>query len=97
MHSDALYSYSPRWLDESGLPAELNRNIGPGAWEVFRRLTELDVVENLFPDWFSVQLDSLAERSGLALDAVEEHMRQLSKQGYILLREGAGREGWAAV
>jgi DNA-binding transcriptional ArsR family regulator len=93
MHNDVLYSSSPRWLDESGLPLELNQQIGAGAWEVLRRLTEADIAANLFPDWFVVSIPEIAEAAGLDRETVEGHLRRMSEEHYILLREEG--DSWA--
>jgi len=85
MRIEALYASSPRWLDHSGLPALLEARAGSGAWEVFRRLTELDVVHNLFPDWFVADATNLAEITGLARETVLERLDALAAGAWIRL------------
>lgn len=92
MRIDALYAASPRWLDYSGLPETLEREAGPGAWHVFRRLAEHDCARNLFPDWFVVEPDQLAETTGLTPQAVRSCLERLAEGGWILLGGSARTE-----
>ncbi len=85
MRIDALYACSPRWLDFSGLPEQLEREAGAGAWEVFRRLTEAETARNLFPDWFVVEAATLAEITGQSPEAIDERLRALAEGGWMLL------------
>jgi len=91
MWDDAVYNLSPRWLEESGLPEQLNREIGPGAWSVFKKLTEAEVEQNLLPDWFLVSRDNLAEWTGLAPEALEKVLDELVARGYLEKRAVAAR------
>ena len=83
MRIEALYTCSPRWLDYSGLPGLLEEEVGPGAWELFRRLTEIDCVHNLFPDWFVVDTTDLAEVTGLSREIVEGRLDALAQGRWI--------------
>ncbi|MBE7557784.1 hypothetical protein HS125_02045 [bacterium] len=85
MRIDALYAASPRWLDYSGLPEQLEREIGPGAWELFRRLTESETARNLFPDWFVVETSQLGEITGLSPETVGARLGALAAEGWIRL------------
>lgn len=83
MRDDAVYLYCPRWLEESGLPEVLNRQIAPGAWSVFKRLAEADVEANLLPDWFSIVPADLAAWTGIEMSEVESILQGLEAGGYI--------------
>ena len=92
MRDDAVYTYSPRWLEESGLPEALNRDLAPGAWSLFKKLTEAEVEQNLLPDWFTVAQEELAEWTGLEPAAVEAILEQLVAAGYLNRRKVTARE-----
>jgi hypothetical protein len=91
MHDDAVYIYCPRWLEESGLPAELNNKFGPGAWPVFKKLAELEAEQNLLPDWFSTHLEELSDWTGVSRDEANRLIDELSKTGYFQRRKVSGR------
>jgi len=91
MRDDAVYTYSPRWVEESGLPEQLNREIGPGAWPVFKKLTEAEIEQNLLPDWFTVSRDDLAEWTGLDATHVESIVERLETSGFLSRRKATAR------
>lgn len=65
MRNDALYVYHPRWLEESGLPEELNQKAGPLGWSVFKKLLEIDCERNVFPGWVAVTMAELSRWCGI--------------------------------
>lgn len=70
--NDPLWTRTPRWIEESGLPAQLRERHGALAWPVFRSLVAIDCDRNLTPDWFSFDMKRLAQSSGtLPAEAVE--------------------------
>jgi len=93
MRDDAVYTYCPRWLEESGLPQLLRREIGPGAWPVFKKLSEIEVEQNLLPDWFSVSADELSEWTGVEPGELEAIIERLVAGGYLNRRQVTAREG----
>ena len=93
MRDDAVYTYCPRWLEESGLPQLLRREIGPGAWAVFKKLTEVEVEQNLLPDWFSVSAEALAEWTGVEPRELEAIIERFVAEGYLNRRKVTAREG----
>ncbi len=71
-----------RWLEFSGLPAQLNgfRQYG---WSVFRMLVELDCRANRTPDAVEISLGELAERLGLDWEKVGKIVEMLQKKKVV--------------
>lgn len=93
MRDDAVYNLSPRWLEESGLPGWLNQNIDPAAWSVFKKLTEVEVEQNLLPDWFLVSAEDLADWTGLEEQRVMDIIQALVDHNYLNKRRVTARSG----
>ena len=70
------------WLEWSGLPAELNRARN-GAWPVLRKLAELDCRANREPGGIEVSAEELAERCGMAVDAIGKCLEVLRKRALL--------------
>lgn len=68
-----------RWLEISGLPAQLNgyRQYG---WPVFRFLVELDCHANRKPDAVEISLGEMAERLGLEWEKIAKIIEILQKK-----------------
>ena len=78
----------PRWIEESGLPERLCREVGPGAWNLFRKLVEVEVEANLIPSWVGVTEEDLARWTGSPENEVHATLEQLRSNGFIELRAG---------
>jgi len=93
MRDDLLYIYSPRWLDESGLPEETVRLVGEGGWSILKKLVELETEQNFFPDWFLVSRQDLARWTGLLPGRIDEIIECLEERGYLERQEGVSPGG----
>jgi hypothetical protein len=83
---DERYLRFPRWLEFSGLPEQLSKELGPSAWLVFRRLVEEDLSENLFPDWVDFNPKGLAECCGVEEERLVELFLTLGGRGLVRIR-----------
>lgn len=83
IYRDPLWVSFPRWIELSGLPQWLNREVDPLAWLVFRKLVELECDANLTPDWFSVSMTQLSELSGISVDGLLNILTKLEHGGWI--------------
>lgn len=75
---DSRYETS-RWLELSGLPAQLNE-YRQYAWPVFRLIVELDCRANRTPDAVEISLGELAERLGVDWEKVARIIEALQKK-----------------
>lgn len=91
MRDDALYTFFPRWLEESGLPELLNREAGPEAWAVFRKLAEVEVEQNLLPEAFTLSRDDLARWTGLSGEQTEKVLERIEELGLIRRKRATSR------
>lgn len=92
MRDDALYTYCPRWLEESPIPEELVALAGEAGWSVLKKIIETETEQNFFPDWFLVNEQDLARWSGILPGRLEEVLQCLEEQGY-LERQGEASPG----
>ena len=76
-------TWSPAWLELSGLPEWLNARARQGAWTVFKKLVEIDCEVNYHPGPFEVTVTELARRTGLKVEAVERILKALHKKRVI--------------
>lgn len=93
MRDDLLFTYSPRWLEESAIPNELSEKVGEAGWPVLKKLTELETEQNFFPDWFHASREEVARWTGLSRERVDEALTCLKQEGFIETREGVSRGG----
>jgi len=69
---------SPRWIDFSGLPEELNTKASPHGWATFKRLLELDCLQNPeSPDIIREPVDKLAQSLGLPSVLIRQILESL--------------------
>lgn len=71
------------WLELSGLPRELNDNVKPAAWSVFRVIVDLDFRRNRRPGPVEASLDEVGARSGLAWERAAKVLEALSRKRYL--------------
>ncbi|HNT33959.1 MAG TPA: hypothetical protein PKH07_03065 [bacterium] len=88
MRDDLLYTCSPRWLEESGLPEEIVERVGEAGWSVLKKLFELETEQNFFPDWFLVSREDLHRWTGALSDRIDEVIKCLEQEGYLERKEG---------
>jgi DNA-binding Lrp family transcriptional regulator len=82
--ADSSYTRFPIWLELSGLPAQLCQPHVPYAWQVFRKIVELDCELNVSaPGTVEVSLRDLARRSGLDEKRVLRSIKSLRKSGVL--------------
>lgn len=88
MHtSDPQWIKFPRWIDFSGLPQAIVEQYGLSGWIVFRKIIEIDCDLNLTPDWFNIDLNDLAQLTGLDHSTVVETLSALEENNRILRLE----------
>ncbi|MFZ2959901.1 MAG: helix-turn-helix domain-containing protein [Candidatus Ozemobacteraceae bacterium] len=88
----------PKWVEYSGLPAQLNREIGPEAWSVFKKLVELDFEKGEREDRkILLDISDLAERVGYSIETVERIISALRECKF--LRAGHERKlgAWVSI
>jgi excisionase family DNA binding protein len=80
----------PKWLEFSGLPAQLNRKFGPEAWPVFKKIIELDF-ELGKPEnrEVTVACSELAERVGYTEKIIMQVLKDL--EGFELIKFKTGK------
>ena len=88
-HPDPLTVRFPRWIEESGLPEQICKEIGPEAWTLFRKLVEVEVEANLMPDWAGAGPEDLSRWTGLAEGRLQATLDLLRASGLIELRDSA--------
>ena len=84
---DERYLRFPRWLEASGLPEMINREIDPQGWLVFRRLVEEDMAQNLFPDWVDYSSLDWPSFCGISTQCGDRVFHQLGEKGLIDIRD----------
>lgn len=90
---DERYLRFPRWLEASGLPEKLNREIGLHGWLVFRRLVEEDIAQNLFPDWVEYRAIDWRNAGGFSSEEGDRIFRALGRLEILDIRDiGEGGE-----
>jgi len=88
----------PKWVEYSGLPAQLNREVGPEAWSVFKKLVELDFEKGERDDRkILLDMSDLAERVGYSIETVERIISALRERKF--LRAGHERKlgAWVSI
>lgn len=83
---DERYLRFPRWIELSGLPRQLARELGVEAWVVFRRLVEEDLAQNLFPDWVDFRASRIASVCGISEESTQALLTRLSERGLLRVR-----------
>ena len=71
------------------MPEQLCEEIGPEAWNLLRKLVEIEVETNLVPGWAGAIPEDLARWTGLSGDRVQGTLDRLCQHGLIELRDGA--------
>ena len=84
---DERYLRFPRWLESTGLPEQLNHEVDPQAWIVFRRLVEEDLAQNLFPDWVDYSCLDWPTTCGIERESGNRIFRSLGEKGLIEIRD----------
>ncbi|MCD6386062.1 hypothetical protein J7M23_09845 [Candidatus Sumerlaeota bacterium] len=74
----------PMWLEYSGLPAMLTKEVRTGAWSVFKKLVEIDCLHNAEPDTFEVSVAELSELVGLKPATVKNILIKLRRKKLIV-------------
>ncbi len=82
--AEELTFHSPMWVEYSGLPEELNKQIRNGAWSVFKKLMELDCQSNNDPDTFEVSVEDLGRMVGMDTATVRRILVRLRQKKYIV-------------
>lgn len=80
---DPLWIQFPRWLEESGVPAILCREIGSTAWWLYRKLIEIDCEQNLTPGWFVFRLLDVCRWTGISETELQTLLEQLENRRWI--------------
>lgn len=88
---------SPKWLEYSGLPRQLNDEIGPQAWPVFKKLIEMDFEKGDEEDRrIAFDPADLSERVGYDRATVDRVLEALERRGHLALfhdrRQGSAFE-----
>lgn len=77
-------SWSPMWLEHSGLPEFLTDKVRGGfGWLVFKKIIELDCEKNSAPGTVEISLDDLKMRCGVPPDKLRRTIEALRKQKLI--------------
>ncbi|MBF0548105.1 MAG: helix-turn-helix domain-containing protein [Candidatus Riflebacteria bacterium] len=74
----------PKWVEYSGLPAQLNSEIGPEAWPIFKKLIELDFEDKKENERrIFLSRSALPERTGYTQEIIEKIILVLQKKLYV--------------
>lgn len=77
-------SWSPAWLEHSGLPgALLAKSKSPCAWAVFKKIVELDCERNANPGTVEISLEALEARCGVSTEKIRKVCPLLRKQKLV--------------
>lgn len=80
MSQREVRSWSPLWLEYSGLPQHLaEKTRGGPAWTVFKKIVELDCDRNTAPGTVEISLLELEQRCGVAPDKIRKLAPALRK------------------
>lgn len=93
---EELLCQFPMWLEYSGLPSMLTKEVRTGAWSVFKKLVEIDCMNNsVEPDTFEVSVEELSELVGLKPATVRNILIKLRRKKLIVcyLPEEDGEKG----
>jgi hypothetical protein len=73
-------TWSPKWLEYSGLPELLAQKIKSGAgWPLFKKIVELDCEKNSAPGTVEISLEELQKRCGVAPETTRKAAIALRK------------------
>ncbi|MBP7636069.1 helix-turn-helix domain-containing protein [Candidatus Ozemobacteraceae bacterium] len=82
---------SPKWLEYSGLPKQLNDEIGPEAWPLLKKLVEIDFEKEDEEDRrIPLDPDDLSERTGYPGRIVEEILERLADRHLLVISKQRG-------
>jgi len=82
---------SPKWLEYSGLPKQLNDEIGPEAWPLLKKLVEIDFEKEDEEDRrIRLDADDLAERTGYPVGVVEKILARLAELHLLVIAKLRG-------
>jgi len=89
---------SPKWIEYSGLPKQLNDEIGPHAWPLLKKLIEIDFEkgddeERRIP----LDTDDLAERTGYSQKIIEETLKNLAGHRLLLTGKHHGSDRYVEI
>lgn len=82
---------SPKWLEYSGLPKQLNDDIGPEAWPVLKKLIEIDF-EKGDDEERRIPLDvaDLSERTGYSASVIGDTLNNLADHRLLSISRQRG-------
>ena len=72
------------WLEYSGLPEMLNKEIRMGAWSVFKKIVEIDCLHNHHPDTFEISLADLSMMVGMDARAIRSVITRLRRKKLLV-------------
>lgn len=82
---------SPKWLEYSGLPQQLNDEIGPEAWPLLKKLVEIDFEKEDEEDRrIPLDTEDLSERTGYPGRVVEETLERLADRHLLVISKQRG-------
>ncbi|OQA05480.1 MAG: hypothetical protein BWY66_02459 [bacterium ADurb.Bin374] len=82
---------SPKWLEYSGLPQQLNDEIGPEAWPLLKKLVEIDFEKEDEEDRrIPLDTEDLSERTGYPGRIVEETLEKLADRHLLVISKQRG-------
>ncbi len=82
---------SPKWLEYSGLPKQLNDEIGPEAWPLLKKLVEIDFEKEDEEDRrIPLDTEDLSERTGYPIGTVEETLEHLADRHLLTITKQRG-------
>jgi len=89
---------SPKWLEYSGLPKQLNDDIGPEAWPILKKLIEIDFEKGDEEErHIHLDVNDLAERTGYSPKIVEEMLKNLAAHKLLIIGKQRGAERYVEI
>lgn len=88
----------PKWLDFSGLPAQLNEALGPTGWPIFKKLVEIDFEkEDKVTPRFPLELPTFCQRVGYEEKTVLKTIQGLARLGFLTLDQRHDPPEWVQI
>jgi hypothetical protein len=95
---DYIFNPFPRWLEYSGLPALVNKELGAYSWPILKQLIELDCRYNRKePGWYDVSQDEISDMLGISTKTVYRYLKALHKAGHIQYKPGKYKRSKGSV
>ena len=85
-----LFFKFPVWIEYSGLPEKLAKEISPFAYFLLKKIVELDLFQNQYPDIVNTSISELSLMLGIEEKVIKDLLQKLQEKNYInIYKEGS--------